>query len=347
MSAIIELARRIRSVPWVKRLCSGTFRPTPVAPWEVLIMRVLFACVVWQTMPENFHYAEQKYPNGIARWYDLTWLWSGHEYSLAWMGVENPVSAMQIIRVVVAISLLFYAAGFLLSISLPLITAASVIVRTYYNSQGSIHHGCQMVTIILVFQTIVVLWFAGRRLYGRLSAKPFRFPEGLSQWSYFLYYSQGAIAGCYVIAGLTKIVRTGGTWFWNSPYMALEVIKTEKQEFYSTLDHSVLGTQTVYAEWMLNYPYLTRLFLSGGVFLELFAIMALFSRNTALMIGAGMILFHRSVDIVMNLHFRFNEYAVWIFCINLPFWAALAMRNARARRSTQGLRINTGREHGK
>ncbi|MGK0189718.1 MAG: hypothetical protein ACI9R3_005535, partial [Verrucomicrobiales bacterium] len=48
----------------------------------------------------------------------------------------------------------------------------------------------------------------------------------------------------------------------------------------------------------------------------------------ALMIGVGMILFHRSVDIVMDLQFRFNEYSDWIFCINLPFWAALAMRHA-------------------
>ena len=155
--------------------------------------------------------------------------------------------------------------------------------------------------------------------------------NGLSQGSYFLYYSQGAIAGCYVIAGLTKIVRTGGSWFWNSPYMALEVIKTEKQEFYSTLDQRRLGYpgRLRGVDAQLSQP--RRLFLSGGVFLELFAIAALFSRNSALMIGAGMILFHRTVDIVMNLQFRFNEYAVWIFCINLPFWAALAMRNARAR----------------
>ena len=93
------------------------------------------------------------------------------------MGIENPVSAMEIIRVVVAISLLFYTAGFLLPISLPLLTAASVIVRTYYNSQGSIHHGCQMVTTILLFQTIVVLWFAGRRFYGWRADAPVSIPR--------------------------------------------------------------------------------------------------------------------------------------------------------------------------
>jgi hypothetical protein len=49
--------------------------------------------------------------------------------------------------------------------------------------------------------------------------------------------------------------------------------------------------------------------------------MVLCSRKWALMIGVGMILFHRSVDIVMDLQFRFNEYSDWIFCINLPFWA--------------------------
>ncbi|MGK0188079.1 MAG: hypothetical protein ACI9R3_003871, partial [Verrucomicrobiales bacterium] len=327
MNAILSFARRLWSISWVNKSFGGTFRPGPVTRWEVLVMRMIFACVVWQTFPENFHYESLKYPNGIARWHELwdgfnlTWLWSGHSYSLAWLGIEGSWTAMQIIRFVVAICLVIYTSGFLLPVVLPLLTIASIVVRTYYNSQGAIHHGCQMVTTILLFQTIVVLWFAGRRIVGWKRKQPFAFADGLSQWSYFLFYSQAAIAGCYVIAGLTKIVRTSGGWFWNSPYMALEVIKTEKQEYYSNLDASVIGTHQVYGEWMLNNPNLARIFLSGGVVLELVAIMVLCSRKWALMIGVGMILFHRSVDIVMDLQFRFNEYSDWIFCINLPFWA--------------------------
>ena len=304
----------------------GSFRPDPCAGWEVLIMRVLFACVVWQTFPENFPYAEQKFPNGIARMFDLTWLWSGHSYQIGWLGISEPCTAMQLVRACVGICLVIYATGYLLPLVLPVLTVASILVRTYYNSQGSIHHGCQMVTLILLFQTIVVLWFAGRRLWGWHRGKPLVFEQGQTVWSYLVYHSIGAIAGCYVIAGLTKIVRTGGAWFWNSPYMALEVMKTEKQQYYSTLDTSRVGTQGVYAEWLLDYPNLARIILGGGVVLELLAIFMLWNRKLAITIGLSMILFHRIVDMVMDLHFRFNEYVVWIFCVNVPIWAVLCLR---------------------
>ena len=306
----------------------GTFRPAPVAPWEATIMRVLFASVVWQTFPENFHFAAQKFPNGIARWADATWLPGGMErlFDLTWLAANEPVHAMLWIRTIVAVCLVIYATGYLLPLVLPLITVASILVRTYYNSQGSIHHGCQMVTLVLVFQTGVALWFAFHRLRTR---EPYSFTGGRNYWSYFVYYSQGAIAGAYVIAGLTKIVRTSGAWFYNSPYMALEVIKTERQEFYSTLDESVKGTHQIYAEWMLDYPNLARIALGGGVILELVAICALFNRYAALAVGIGMLLFHEIVAITMDLYFRFNEYSVWIFFVNIPFWAALAMRSVR------------------
>ena len=299
----------------LKPVITGTFRPVTVAPWEATIMRVLFAAVVWQTFPQNFHFASQKYPNGIARFLDLTWLSS----------INDPADAMLWIRTGVAICLVIYACGCLMPFVLTLLTAASIVVRTYYNSQGSIHHGCQMVTTILLFQTVVAWWFLIHRIK---TGKAYPFTEGRNYWSYFVYYSQGAIAGCYVIAALTKIVRTSGKWFWNSPYMALEVVKTEKQEYYSSLDASVLGTHQKYAEWMLDYPNLARIALGAGVILELVAILALYNRFWALAIGIGALMFHETVAITMDLYFRFNEYSVWIFLVNIPFWAALAMRKS-------------------
>jgi len=331
MNRNTAIFRKLCSIPWVHGLLKGSFRPKPVEAWEMLIMRILFAWVVWQTFPINLHYPDQPVPNGIARWSDLSWLSSGNQYEIAWLGIDGPVTAMQIIRALVAVCLVIYGSGFLLPLALPILTAASILVRTYYNSQGAVHHGCQMVTLILLFQTLVVWYFAAGRTNAWIRKKSFEFPDGLTLWSYVLYYSQAAIAGAYVIAGLTKVVRTSGMWFWNSPYMALEVIKTEKQQYYSHLDETVLGTQRVYAEWMLNNPNLARLCLGGGVILEIFCIFMLFSRNAALAIGAAMILFHRSVAIVMDLHFRFNEYACWIFCVNVPFWVVLAIRHARGK----------------
>jgi len=279
------------------------FHPRPVAGWEFLIMRVLFAGVVFFSLPSPDQlYDRQEVPNGIARFMDLTFL--------AQPGVHDGL------RVAMIAALCLYAAGVLLPLVLPFLLAVHVMERTLYNSQGWIHHGVQMVSLVLLAQTTIVLGFLGHRL---LTRHPFPFTGGRSLNSYLLFYSQMAIVLIYVVSVVSKVDRSGGQWFAKSHYIGLQVVKAERDRYYADLAPPEPGDVPA-ARLMLAHPTVTRVFLGAGVFLEFLAFLALAGRVPALAIALALIGFHRSIASLMSIYFHFNEMLLVIFLVNVPYW---------------------------
>ena len=64
-----------------------------------------------------------------------------------------------------------------------------------------------------------------------------------------------------------------------------------------------------------------------------FAPIALFGRGYAAGYGLSLLLFHATVHRVMKLHFLYNEYLIWIYLVNVPFWILLAARSLSGMRS--------------
>ncbi len=291
----------------LRRFLAG-FHARPVAAWEWLVMRCLFAGVVWLSMPRASDqiYSSQDAPNGIAHWVDLTFL--------AGPGVYPALQA------VVAIALVLYAAGLLLPAVLPLLLVSHVMVRTLFNSQGWIHHGVQMVSLVLLAQTAVVLTLAGYRLLKgrRLELRP-----GTTPASYLLFYSQMAVVSLYVVSVFSKVDRSDGLWFAKSHYVGLHVVKAERDRYHAALEPPGPGDVPA-ARLVLAHPNLSRLFLGAGVALEFFAFLALRGRLWALGVGLGLIGFHRCIAALMTIHFHFNEMLLAIFLINVPYWTARA-----------------------
>ena len=298
----------------LRKILSG-FHPKPVMGWEILIMRIFFAIVVYKSMPTPGQiFDNQPVPNGIAHLIDLTFL--------ARPGVYPAM------KVVLVVALTVYATGFLLPLALPLMLAIHVMARTLYNSQGWIHHGFQMVSLVILAQTIVVLTFA---IYRLVKKRPYPFTEGRSLGSYFLFYSQMAVVSIYVVSVVSKIDRSDGHWFAKSHYVGLHVVKAERDRYYAKLQDPAPGTEPApkaiqTARTALAHPNLTRIVLGAGVLLELLAFVALYSRGAALLIALGMIGFHRSIASLMSIYFHFNEWLLLIFLINVPFWLWWATR---------------------
>ena len=285
--------------------------PRPVAWWELLILRILFAIVVFKTLPNQGQiYDTQTSPNGIAHWVELTFLAKEGVYPALKIGI--------------AAALVVYASGFGLPIVLPLIFIAHVMIRTLFNSQGWIHHGVQMVSLVLLAQTIVVLTFAIYRMNKR---KPFPFTDGRSIGSYFLFYSQMAIVSIYVVSVVSKIDRSDGKWFFKSHYVGLHVVKAERDRYYNKLEPPAPNSEPpprniVAAQQALAHPNLTRIVLGAGVMLELFAFVALYSRGAAAAVAVCLLGFHESIAELMSIYFEFNVRLLVIFLI-LPFVFAL------------------------
>lgn len=293
-----------RAIDRLKGWLREGFRPVPVSAWEWAVMRAGFAVVAFFnfTSRQPFNYPGQPAPVGLAKLFDLTWL--------------NQPWAYPVFVTLAAIGLISYASGYGLAISLPVLTLLHTLMRTYENSQGSIHHSHHMITLVLLAQTVVVLvirlrdWRGG----GRTG-----WSDGLKERSWLLYYTQGAVAATYVIAALSKTINSKLLWVWNSPYVAFDFVKAQRQQYYKLLDPQYAGDLAA-AEWVLAHPMLARIGFGGAFFLELFALVALKSRPWAFWTGLALIGLHRGIFWIMHLRFHNSEWVLLIFFLNLPYW---------------------------
>ena len=176
--------------------------------------------------------------------------------------------------------ILFYVAGLLLPIVLPALAVGHALMFTLFNSQGYTHHGYQIVTLTLVAQAATVLYYTA--LKG-LRLQP---PDALLN-SWLLVQSQAVVAGTYLVSFFTKILATGGMWLWNANYIAIDLIKTQRQHYFSRFDPSDAGNPAE-AMWLLEHPWIARGFFASGALLEAIAFLALANRRLGFPIGAGL-----------------------------------------------------------
>lgn len=349
----------LRKLPYLFKRLSESLRVWKYSRYEVIIMRILFAFVVYQTMPlgepfsnlvqdiypaigshinskkqneklrpplppivellpnssNSMAFDQQPSPNGIARFVDLTFFSNERFISiLPWIVIP---------------AILLYASGTSLPIVLPLLCFISIGSRTLSNSQGAIHHGFQLVSAILLVQTCVILFGCFYRL---LKKKHFVDARQRTIRDYFIYFTILLCVSFYMIAGYIKLIKSDGEWIQNSPYIGVQLVKTDRQNYYTNMDAEHYGQEKVtWASDMLEHPNFTRIFMGCGLCLELFAFIALFSRGWCAITGLMIIAFHQLNDAIMGLMFYHNEKIVWIFLVNIPFWIVLLSRKIRKR----------------
>jgi hypothetical protein len=250
-----------------------------------------------------------KKPNGVAQFIDLTFF-SDPEFveTLPWVVIP---------------CLILYITGFGLPVALPILTFVLLGARTLYNSQGYIHHGFQMVSLVLLTQTIVALIYAlkdPKEAFGFGKASGW-VNKNRTFWDVLVRYSQLMIIASYMIPGVVKQFKSGGKWFLNSHYIGVQVVKTHRQNYYNDLDPQWEPDKVPkLATFMLERRNLTRLLLGVGVALQIIAFLALYNRLTTLIFGLLFVSFHYLNDVMFGLYFYHVEKMVWIFLVNLPFW---------------------------
>jgi hypothetical protein len=205
---------------------------------------------------------------------------------------------------------------------LPCLTLLSIALGSINNSSGAITHSFQIVSLVLLAQTAALF-------HGRFQEK-----RGVDEAdeNRMVFWSQQAIVATYLVSALTKLIHTSGMWFFQSPLIAVQIVKTTDQSYYNMLEPSARGVGPIAAEWIVRHPLGVGIVLSFGLLLELTAPLALLGRRFALLFGVSLLIFHETIHRVMKLHFAYNEYLLWIYFVNVPFWAWLAAR--RLRRST-------------
>lgn len=288
--ASISLPKRI--LAWMR----NGFVPEATGASEWLFMRIGFAALVLWTLydPHPFEYSGQPTPRGIAHWVDLTWLHNDHMF-------EVTLSASALLCVL-------YAAGFALRFVLPLLTAVHVIVWTYNDSQGYTHHGLQLVSMVLLVQTLLV-WI-------KRSASC----EDLRAWLW--YYSRGMVLFSYVASAVTKTIDTRGLWVFRSRYLTIELVKTWRLQYLEAFDPQFSGDPPM-AFWLNDHPFVAQFIFGIGYFLELFAFLGLRDRLSSAVVGFLLVTMHLSISWLMQLDFANHEWLGLIFLVNPIGWLIL------------------------
>jgi hypothetical protein len=304
----------------------GRFVPVPAHGWEWFFMRLFMAALVFYSLqdfkPYTFESQQPDAAKGLARVFDLGFLHERGPVDLSGIKrVEVPLIGtvrltgpgwFDTVVVLSGVLGLLYIWGRGLIITLPLLAIVHTLPWTYSNSQGFTHHGIQLVSMVLIVQSLVVWWWQIRKWRG------LRLPEtGLA--SHLIYYSQGMVAFSYVACAVTKIINSKGLWLWRSNNICIEFIKSHRLEYYKDLNPANAGDPDS-AVWLLNHPWITRLLFGSGFFIELLAFVALRNRPWALLTGLSIIAFHRSVWWLMRLEFPLHEWLILIFLVNVPFW---------------------------
>lgn len=276
------------------------FKETPVeyAGWELLCMRALFAWLLWSMLPSAIPYVDQPVPNGLGHLIDLTFLSEQELY--------HPL------RLGFAVSLLVFVCGLLPVLSLGYPAILLIMVGALENSQGAIGHHLQLTCMV-----------AGAMWVGYLGGVR---GTGLSFWRASLKVHQCAlhlakviIVVSYMTSACVKLIASGGAWIAQLPNISLQLVKTHANVYYDTLWPQTGWAATELPYLIAEHPFLTRLFFTPGLLLELFAFIALLGRRPAMFMGIGLLMMHLLIRLVMNLSFSAHEWLLVIFLINLPY----------------------------
>jgi hypothetical protein len=266
--------------------------------YERLFMRAGFAFIVLASTPTVLNFRSVPAPNGFARLVDLSFL-------------TNP-QCLAVCRVVLLIALGLYLARLCLLLVMPVILLLHVSINALANSQGAIRHAAQIVSLVLLAQTAACYyeWWRGRK-----TATP---PGALEERQ--IFWSQQAIVATYFVAGLTKLIATGGAWIFRARYIGVQIFKTAYQDYYNDLDSLGLDDQVAIAQFAAAHGTLVAAICALGLLLELSSPLILLGRWWSLVLGSCLLALHLSIASVMQLGFLFHRLLLVVYIISPIFW---------------------------
>ena len=277
------------------------------AGWEMTLMRIAFAVMVWQSIPIFFYQTSLPHPSGMAHFVDLRFL-------------TNP-DILGVLRGVLAVALLFYVAGLFVFLSLGFMTFLLVACGSFDNSQGAINHSFQPMALAALAQWVVAGFFAIRE---RMAGKTVFFPFAAGETHrYLVHAAKVALVSCYVTSAFTKLERSDGEWISRTPNLAVAIAKTNAKSYLNAFEPTQHWARTA-PTLIMDHPNLTRVFFGFGLALEMLSFLALLGRWPAAAIGASIIAMHHMISQVMDLHFAIFEKLAFIFLVNAPWLAAWA-----------------------
>jgi len=283
-------------------------RPIPTfALYERVVMRLLFAWIVWRATPGVLVVNGIPAPNGITRLIDLHFLLHPH--------------AMSIARMVLAAALVLYVLRVLVWLALPSALFVNLALAGILNSQGAIQHAAQIVSLVLLAQTAAHIYGLWRRHQSE---------ERTTLENRAVWWSQQTIVAVYLLAGITKLMVSKGLWIFQARWIGVSIAKAAYQAYHDTLNQVDLERHLEIANFTAAHGWLVALIAATGLLLELGSPLMLINRLWAASLGCLLLCFHLALDQTMRLTFIYNQWLLIIFMINLPYWLATGIGKIRS-----------------
>jgi hypothetical protein len=277
---------------------------------EAAAMRLLFGLLVWVNLPvtEKFWAQEnpQPKPNGLAEW-GMDFSWAGDPAVMGWLKwLLIPILAI-------------YVLGVLRWVALPYMLTLSLGVATLKNSQGSVSHVFQVITMVLLVQSGWHLYLAFRRAIRR----PQQFSGGWNIDRGEIFASQSTLAAIYLTTALTKLERSDGGWIFQLRNIGVDLDKTWSQAYYNELTVDAPSWAAAIKDFVTAHPWAAVVLFAPGLFAEFFAFLGLYGRRLALVLGLFLVGLHLGAIYIMRLEFWQNIACLLIFFVNVPYWVGL------------------------
>ncbi|HEY5892806.1 MAG TPA: hypothetical protein VIT91_06200 [Chthoniobacterales bacterium] len=273
-------------------------------------MRLGFAGLLWYRMPHAVPPTVQPFPNGLAHWIDLTFL-------------ANP-AIFTPARWIFLAMLALYVVGRLVPLALSYLLCLNVAVYTLWNSQGWIGHTDQIISLTLLALTLFHIFAAISR---------FRPKDGRSLGDVEISISLQVIAATYVVAGITKLIKSDGMWLAQLPNITVQIEKTNEQFFYDFLRHPNPGLTDWLNSQLIAHPWLAYPFFGPGLIVELAAFLLPYGRRHAAILGLALLAMHGLISLTMQITFTTNIWMLIIFAVNVPFWAVAVWKRIAGQKS--------------
>ena len=295
------------------------FAPTAFARWELVVMRMLFALVVWDAIPEAMTFKAVPEPTGLAMFFPEEVVKFGALFELGWF------------RAILIVLLVTYALGSAAVLTTPALLLIITMAGTLNNSQGAITHHLQIVGLVLFAQSGYLIYELVRRRKWRTGF----LGQPVDREIWLAYVTQQAVVASYVVSAWTKLKESGLDWFVHAARFPIQLKKNTRMAYYNELkehgsDRGFLADLPMRAEaFLVESPNLCRIIIGSGLVLELAVILALAGRTWAFCFGVVLVLFHSTISEIMGLDFDFNIYILAIFFI-FPGISAFVVRWSRA-----------------
>ena len=276
--------------------------------YEIILQRIALAWLCYRTLVvKRVGYEAYPVPVGAARFFDLVPLGSDSFFR----GARPWVVAL----------LAAYVVGLAPALVVTCLALLHVAKWTLRNSQGASLHEQQGLTMVLVFQAGVYLYWGVA--YGTANATPWSVDPASDRTAVLL--SQQAVLAVYFTSGLTKLATSRIGWIVYSPRIVLQIVKAGRQRFYDGLDPTVMERSRSVVGFVLGHRFLCAAILTAGLMLELVSPAFMFGRTMNVVGGCLLIGFHVSIRLVMGLRFSEQMALVAIYLVNLPYFVLRAL----------------------